>query len=113
MNLSRRTVMAGMLGGLMTPSLTLKGHAHDRQLEVAIRDFTFDPIDLVVHPTDQVTFTNFDLAPHTATALDGSWDTGELAQGQSITLTVTKEWTGDFFCAFHPNMTAKLLIEDH
>ena len=113
MRVKRRTLLLGALGGLMAPSLGSGAWAHDRDHHVDIREFTFDPVDLVVRPNDRITFTNHDLAPHTATALDGSWDTGELNRGDSVTLRVTKDWTGDFFCAFHPNMTASLVIEDH
>lgn len=113
MTIDRRTLMAGALGGLMVPTLASRVLAHDKHFEIAIRDFVFEaPEGLIVHPTDKIIFTNHDLSPHTATALDGSWDTGEIKKGESITLTITKEWTGDYFCAFHPHMTAKLMIEN-
>lgn len=113
MKLNRRSVMAGALGGLMAPALALRAHAHDQMHDVAIRNFAFEPETLVVHPTDKIRFTNHDLAPHTATATDGRWETDELARGDSVTLTVTEDWTGDYFCAFHPAMTATLKIENH
>ena len=112
MTLNRRSVLAGALGGLMVPTLASRVLAHDKHFKIAIRDFEFEaPDGLIVHPTDRITFTNHDLSPHTATASDGSWDTGELKKGESITLTVTEDWNSDYFCAFHPTMTAKLMIE--
>lgn len=77
---------------------------------IAISDFEFNPSTVSVQPGDRVTWTNSDIAPHTATALDGSWDTGELTRGQSKTLIVTEQFSTDYFCQFHPSMTAKLGI---
>ena len=109
MTLSRRSMMAGALGCALAQATTLPGHAETRH-EVSIRDFAFEPGNLTVKPGDQIRFTNHDLAPHTATASDGSWDTGTLEQGQSATLMVTADWSPSYFCAFHPAMTATLLI---
>ena len=108
MSLTRRMFTAGAGVAMAAPVL-----ADNRLHEIAIRDFAFHPPVLSVSPEDRIRFTNHDLAPHTATAQDGSWDSGELEEGASIILTVTKDWTGGYFCAFHPAMTARLHIEDH
>lgn len=84
--------------------------AHDKSFTVAIRDLTFELPDAELHPTDKITFVNHDLVAHTATANDGSWDTGVLENGESITLTITPEWTSDFYCVLHPNMTGTLIL---
>ena len=84
--------------------------AHDKEFNVEIRGFDFELPQEEVHPTDRITFTNHDLTPHTATANDGSWDTGILEKGDSITLTVDETWTGDFYCVLHPAMTGTLAI---
>ena len=42
------------------------------------RDFAYAPEDLTVPAGTEVTFTNSDDAPHTATADDGSFDTDTL-----------------------------------
>lgn len=108
MSVNRRVFMAGAMGVLATPAL-----AHDNVREVAIRDFGFEPERLTVHPHDKIRFTNHDLVPHTATALDESWDTGVLETGEEVTLTVGADWTSDYYCVLHPSMTATLVLEDH
>ena len=45
---------------------------------VAIADFAFDPETVTVDAGTKLTWTNDDEAPHTATADDGSFDTGTL-----------------------------------
>jgi len=46
--------------------------------DIEIKEFAFNPSILEVRPGDQIRWTNRDISPHTATAEDGSWDTGEL-----------------------------------
>ncbi len=72
---------------------------------VEISNFAFSaPAELQAGQT--ITVTNLDSAPHTFTAVDGSFDTGIIDGGQSITFTLP-DITGDieFFCAVHPSMT--------
>ncbi|MGI8477693.1 MAG: plastocyanin/azurin family copper-binding protein, partial [Thermomicrobiales bacterium] len=51
------------------------------QESVAIADFSFTPNALEVAAGTTVTWTNTDTVPHTATADDGSFDSGPLAKG--------------------------------
>lgn len=113
---SRRTLLGttmAALAAMVTSQLrftTGAKAAENTDHAVAISDFEFNPATLSVKPGDRITWTNSDIAPHTATALDGNWDTGELTQGQSKTLTVTEQFSTDYFCQFHPSMTAKLNV---
>lgn len=77
---------------------------------VAIRGFAFSPGNLQVPVGAKVTWTNDDSAPHTATAKDGSWDTGILNQGQSVTITFDKPGDYTYYCKVHPNMVARLTV---
>ncbi|MDE3095470.1 MAG: cupredoxin family copper-binding protein [Chloroflexota bacterium] len=74
---------------------------------VAIRGFAFSPGNLQVPGGAKVTWTNDESAPHTATAKDGSWDTGMLNQGQSATLTFDRPGDYTYDCKVHPNMVAR------
>jgi plastocyanin len=77
---------------------------------VSIRDFTFTPGNLQVPVGATVTFTNYDDAPHTATAKDGSWDTGILNKGESKTITFDKPGDYTYYCKVHPSMVARLQV---
>ncbi len=77
---------------------------------VEIRDFAFVPATLRVRPGDRITWINRDIAPHTVTAADESWDSGEMAQGATYTHTVKADQTDKYFCRFHPSMSARLDI---
>ena len=73
-----------------------------------IEGFVYDPEALPVRVGDTVTWTNRDIVPHTVTAEDGSWDSGEIAAGETWTMIITAETMGNYFCAYHPGMRSRL-----
>jgi len=77
---------------------------------VDMRDFAFVPGNLQVPVGATVKFVNDDAAPHTATARDGSWDTGMLNQGESKTITFDKSGDYEYYCTVHPAMIARLTV---
>ena len=79
--------------------------------QVEIKRFKYVPDTLTVKPGDRIVWTNRDIAPHTATGVDESWDTGKLAQDEAQTMTVTPDMQTEYFCRYHPNMKARLIIE--
>jgi plastocyanin len=78
---------------------------------VTIAGFAFDPATVTIQVGDSVTWTNDDSAPHTATAEDGSFDTGQLATGDSETVTFDTAGTFDYICSIHPQMTGSVVVE--
>jgi len=84
------------------------GESSAKQHMVVIKNFEFSPSQLVIKPGDTITWTNQDIAPHTATAQDKSWDTGELKKGESNTIEVTENFATAYFCLYHPMMKAQL-----
>lgn len=75
---------------------------------VEIQKFKFSAPVLDVQVGDEVTWINMDIVPHTATALDKSWDSGRLKKGESFTLTITDATSLDYFCLYHRQMKASL-----
>lgn len=80
---------------------------------VEITGFKFIPEKIEVRPGDTVTWINRDIAPHTATSSDGSWDTGMLKLNESKTLTIGNNMTPVYFCQFHRAMTASVHTLKH
>ena len=78
---------------------------------VTIAGFAFAPATVTIQVGDSVTWTNEDSAPHTATAGDGSFDTGQLANGDSDTVTFDTAGTFDYVCSIHPQMTGSVVVE--
>ena len=71
---------------------------------VEIKGMKFSPATLSVAAGDTITFVNEDGAPHTATAKDGSFDTGRLNKGDSATVTIGAAGSFDYVCQVHASM---------
>ena len=77
------------------------------QVEIAIADFQFvGDHDVLVG--GRVVVTNTDDASHTLTAVDGSFDSGTLAPGDSYEFTVDESGTFEYRCEIHPSMTGSI-----
>jgi plastocyanin len=79
-------------------------------MTVSIQDFSFDPGQITVAPGTTVTWTNEGPSPHTTTADDGSWDSGELQQGEDFSFTFDEPGTYTYHCSIHPDMTASVKV---
>jgi plastocyanin len=79
---------------------------------VTIAGFAFSPASLTIEAGTTVTWTNQDSVTHTATADDGSWNTGNIAQGQSASITFDTPGTFTYHCSIHPNMTASITVTE-
>jgi plastocyanin len=77
---------------------------------VEIIDFAYSPAELTIAVGDSVTWTNLDGVEHTATATDGSWDTGLLGEGESGAILFTETGTYDYICTPHPSMTGRIVV---
>jgi LPXTG-motif cell wall-anchored protein len=68
---------------------------------VSVGDNFFSPASVSVNVGDSVTWRNTGAAPHSATANNGSFDTGVFASGQSRSHTFTRAGTFTYFCTVH------------
>jgi LPXTG-motif cell wall-anchored protein len=71
---------------------------------VTIKDFSYGPASVTVNAGDSVTWVNQGPTKHSATAKDGSFDTGLLAKGGSASHSFTKAGTFSYVCSIHPFM---------
>src|SRR5574341_719590 len=70
----------------------------------------YQPTPAQVTSGSKVTWTNNDIAPHTATASDFSFDTGIIAVGSSGSAEVKGKGNLSYRCTIHPWMTSTLQI---
>lgn len=83
--------------------------AHEVQIEIA--NFAFSPPSVTVKAGTIVTFTNKDSTEHTATSdSEGVFDTGTLAQGQSMKVVMSKVGTFTYHCSFHAFMHGSIKV---
>src|SRR5574338_920323 len=100
--------MGRMHGGANTSGATVTVGSRAETIE--IRDFAYAPGNLQVPVGASVTWTNADSAPHTATAKDGSWDTGTLKKGDATSITFDSPGDYQYYCTIHPAMKARLQV---
>jgi plastocyanin len=81
-----------------------------RAATVKIDNFAFHPPTLTVSAGAKVAFSNSDGATHTATR-SGSFDTGDIAPGKSVTVRFTHKGTFSYHCEIHPSMHGKIVVK--
>jgi plastocyanin len=81
-----------------------------RSAKVEIADFAYDPDPVTVEVGGKVIWLNQDSAPHTASAKDGSFDTGTLQQGKLKSETFKTAGTYTYVCQIHPFMHGTVVV---
>jgi LPXTG-motif cell wall-anchored protein len=77
---------------------------------VTIVDFSFSPGSTTVHAGDTVKWSNHGPSAHTATAEDGSFNTGVLQNGATASHIFTQPGTFTYFCQIHPFMHGTIVV---
>jgi len=75
-----------------------------RSEKVEIVDFAYDPDPVTIEEGGKVIWINEDSAPHTATAEDGSFDTGTLEEGKLGSESFKEPGSYPYICSIHPEM---------
>jgi len=78
---------------------------------IDIKNFAFSPSTTTVSPGATVTVVNQDQVTHTLTSTKGSFNTGDIAPGQSKTFTAPNT-AGNYpyICSIHQYMTGTLTV---
>jgi quinohemoprotein ethanol dehydrogenase len=84
--------------------------ANVSQLKVV--DFGFSPGNDLVPPGTTVTWTHTGDIVHTVTSDDGIFDSGDLAPGDTFSVTLTDPGTYWYFCRPHPFMRGRIVVAD-
>lgn len=91
-------------------ALAIAGPASAASQAVSIGDGFFGPAELTVSVGDTVTWTNTDDSPHTVTAADGAFDSGNLESGATFSFTFTEPGTYTYVCQYHDEMMATITV---
>ncbi len=84
--------------------------ADGRHVVIEIANFEFAPNAPILKPGDAVVWINRDIVPHTVTANDGSWGSGQIDAGGEWRMVVENDLFETYHCKFHPSMTGRLAI---
>jgi plastocyanin len=77
---------------------------------VEIRNFKFVPGTITVSAGAHLAVANDDTTAHTATADDGSFDTGDISPGSTSTIDLTKPGRIAYHCSIHPFMHGTIVV---
>jgi plastocyanin len=110
MNLSRASHALACGAAALVVIGVLSGAARTapRSHLVDIAGFQFAPARVTVAVGDTVLWVNGDIVPHTATALEGAWDSGTIATKGRWAYVVRQRGTVEYHCALHPSMRGTL-----
>jgi plastocyanin len=92
--------------------------ANPEPVTIEMADLAYQPGDITVPAGATVTWVNKDTVLHSATADDGSFDTGLLDPGASASVTFDKPGTYVYYCEMHgvpggQGMTATIVVRDN
>ncbi len=84
--------------------------ARAAQITVTITDNSFTPSNITVNAGDTVTWINNGATAHTATASNGSFDSGTIQPGQTFGAVFNAAGTYAYRCKFHSGMTGTISV---
>src|ERR1700716_737728 len=78
-------------------------------IQITMENLVFSPAEASAEVGDTIEWINKDILAHTATARNGDWDV-TMPPKKTVTSVVKKAGTVDYYCRFHPNMKATLVV---
>ncbi|SRR6266568_6440172 len=82
---------------------------HAETLQISMENLVISPAAASAKVGDTIEWINKDIVAHTATAQNGDWDV-TIPPNNTVTTVLKKAATAEYYCRFHPNMTATLTI---
>ena len=101
----RRILLALVIALLGLASVS----AHAATIQIVMENLVILPAETSVKAGDIIEWINKDVFAHTATARNGDFDV-TIPPKKTVTSVVTKPGTVDYYCRFHPNMKAVLIV---
>jgi plastocyanin len=79
---------------------------------IKIDNFSFGPATITIPAGSTVTWTNSDDVPHVVSSDDNKmFKSKALDTDDHFSFTFTKPGTYNYYCAIHPKMTAKIVVQ--
>jgi plastocyanin len=110
-NAAATTVETGATTGAEAAPSAPSGEAV-RSGKVAMADFAFQPATVTIQAGGKVTWRNEGARPHTATAEDGSFDTGTVDPGKLKSASFKAPGAFTYICQIHPQMMGTVEVVD-
>ena len=109
MNTTRRCFRLAAGVALLASGLAQAGGME--VIKISAKNFMFSPATITVKAGSTVTWTNLDEEPHTVFSDAGLFRSGALDTQDSFSFTFDKPGSYSYFCAIHPFMTARVVVQ--
>ena len=96
------TIVTALTMGISVP-------AHAATIQITMDNLVISPAEVLAKIGDTVEWINKDIFAHTATARNGDFDV-PMPPKKTVTSVLKKAGTIDYYCRFHPNMKATLIV---
>jgi plastocyanin len=83
--------------------------AHAATIQISMENLVVSPAETSAKVGDTIEWVNKDIFAHTATARNGDFDV-TMPPKKNVTMVLKKAGTVDYYCRFHPNMKATLIV---
>jgi plastocyanin len=83
--------------------------AHAGTIQISMENLVISPAEATAKVGDTIEWINNDIFVHTATARNGDWDV-TMPSKKTVSLVLKKAGAIDYYCRFHPNMKATLIV---
>jgi plastocyanin len=90
-------------------TLAMSVSAHAATIQITMENLVISPAEATAKVGDTIEWINKDIFAHTATARNGDWDL-TMPPKKTITSVLRKAGTVEYYCRFHPNMKATLMV---
>jgi plastocyanin len=97
------SIAVALAGALSVP-------AHAETIQITIEKLAYMPSAVTAMVGDTIEWINQDVLAHTATARTGDTWNVVIAPKKSGKLVLTKIGIVDYFCQYHPNMKARIVV---
>ncbi|HET7034903.1 MAG TPA: cupredoxin domain-containing protein [Thermomicrobiaceae bacterium] len=83
------------------------------EVQVQIVNFAFEPATITIKPGTTVVWTNTSPTQHTTTSRQPAnvWDSGIMEPGAVFRFTFQQAGEFDYWCALHPDMLGKVIVQ--
>ena len=78
-------------------------------IQITMENLVISPAEASAKVGDTIEWINRDIFAHTATARSGDWDV-TIPPKKTVTSVLKKAGTMEYYCRFHPNMKATLVV---
>jgi len=90
-------------------TLAMSVSADAATIQVTMENLVISPAEASAKVGDTIEWINKDIFAHTATARNGDWDV-MMPPNKTVTSVLNKAGTVEYYCRFHPNMKATLVV---